>query len=505
MATVKTYDLIKCNRIYPTLPGVNVPFLSPYNGLIVKLDNDPSRSYTVRQNVQARFYHPSDYLTLASVNPLFSATYNVTSMKLNGVEKLTAPFNTVVSASDLDFTAFPYYTVGNFYSYTNNVANGVITAVDPAGTLSFGTNNFYKFIETVINSVDLPVKISKSPQNWFSPEGKPNMLNFILEKYFDDDFEFTVVETTYNYSGPSSVVKTHKFQFNGLVPKHFINGIDVINTAPLNQQPQFSDVNSFLSYQETYDTIETIATCPIFDPFAVSLDTGGCSSISVSCECDKITFADTSNYLTNGLPGHDPELFTSRTITLTKANGATYTWSTDAGANQVINPHFLSSNQFSYSFDNNDIDGVYEIKICSYPDWSNVIFYEAFTQTIVRRNGKLYKVVGSNTNVDPALPNSYWVEYTCDDDCINTRYCTTSKILVLCISLLRCYKTLVKDAFCSIEEAPCGKNICENTKFVKAMKFRVTLDALEFAVCASNWIEVEKHVDILNSICCCND
>jgi hypothetical protein len=504
MATVTTYDLIKCNRIYPTLPSINSGTFSALNGLIVKLDNDPSKAYTVRKNVQARFYHPSDYLTLATVNPLFSVSYNVTSMKLNGVEKLTAPYNTFINAANLEFTAFPYYTFGNFYTYTNNVANGVITAVDPAGTLSFGTNNFYKFIETVINSVDLPVKISKSPPNWFSPEGKPNMVNFILEKYFDDDFEFTVVETTSNFSGPSTVTKTHKFQFNGLLPKHFINGVDVVSTAPLNQQPQFSEVNSFLSYQLTFSSTDVIPSCPIFDPFATSLDTGGCSSISVSCECDKITFADTSNYLTNGLPGHDPELFTSRTITLTKANGGTYTWSTDAGADQTINPHYLSSNQFSYNFTDNDIDGVYEVTICSYPDWSNAVFYEAFTQTIVRRNGKLYKVISSNTNVDPTSSPAYWAEYTCDDDCTNTRYCTTSKILVICISLLRCYKTLVKDAFCSIEENPC-KNICENTKFVKAMKFRVTLDALEFAVCANNWIEVEKHVDILNSICCCND
>jgi len=132
------------------------------------------------------------------------------------------------------------------------------------------------------------------------------------------------------------------------------------------------------------------------------------------------------------------------------------------------------------------------------------VFYEAFIQTIVRRNGKLYKVISSNTNLDPSNPANaaYWVEYTCDVDCDNTRYCTTQKVAVLCISLLKCYKDLVSEAFCSVKKNPC-KDICDNKEFINAMKFRVTLDGLELAICSNNWIDAQSHIDILKSICCC--
>jgi len=73
----------------------------------------------------------------------------------------------------------------------------------------------------------------------------------------------------------------------------------------------------------------------------------------------------------------------------------------------------------------------------------------------------------------------------------------------LCISLLKCYKKLVADAFCSISNNPC-KDLCSNKQFQNAMKFRVTLDAIEFSACAGDWDSADKQIDILNSICCCS-
>ena len=74
---------------------------------------------------------------------------------------------------------------------------------------------------------------------------------------------------------------------------------------------------------------------------------------------------------------------------------------------------------------------------------------------------------------------------------------------MLCISLLKCYKKLVKDAFCGMESNPC-KSMCDNKEFMQAMKFRVALDALEFAVCSNDWVSAKKHLDLLKSLCCCN-
>ena len=77
------------------------------------------------------------------------------------------------------------------------------------------------------------------------------------------------------------------------------------------------------------------------------------------------------------------------------------------------------------------------------------------------------------------------------------------KVVVLCISLLKCYKELVKDAFCGVETNLC-KSLCDNKDFMQAMKFRVTLDGLEMAICTNQWADAQNHIRILKSICCCN-
>ena len=66
-----------------------------------------------------------------------------------------------------------------------------------------------------------------------------------------------------------------------------------------------------------------------------------------------------------------------------------------------------------------------------------------------------------------------------------------------------CYKEAVKKALCDIGANPC-KSMCDNPYMLKAMKMRVTMDALEFAVCDESWDLAESHIDILKSICCCN-
>ena len=53
-----------------------------------------------------------------------------------------------------------------------------------------------------------------------------------------------------------------------------------------------------------------------------------------------------------------------------------------------------------------------------------------------------------------------------------------------------------------MEKNPCV-DMCDNAEFMKAMKLRVVLDGLEFAACGFDWVNAQKHVDILKSICCC--
>lgn len=259
---------------------------------------------------------------------------------------------------------------------------------------------------------------------------------------------------------------------------------------------------------------------PINNPFKASLLTDGCSSLEISCDCKKITFSDTSNYEVNDLPGHESTDFTSRKITITKGDGTTFTYITEdirtndpvtyplAKQNisyKIIPSHSVSTNKFTYNITSTDEDGIYSVELCTYPNWRSNVYYQAFLQPIVLRNGKLYKAVTSSTGIDPLTDtdNTNWILYTDDSSCSDTRYCNTQKIVVLCISIMDCYRKAVSDAFCGIQSAPC-KDMCDNKAFMKAMKMRVVMDGLEFASCAHDWAKAQDHVDILKSLCCCN-
>ena len=109
-----THDLIRCNKLYETLPSVNETDIYAYNGSIVRFDNDNSKTFTVLKNVQGRFYHPS--IPSASTD----IEYSITSMKFNGVEQLLATATLYLTFGDIEYTSFPNYTTGNEYSYTAN-------------------------------------------------------------------------------------------------------------------------------------------------------------------------------------------------------------------------------------------------------------------------------------------------------------------------------------------------------------------------------------------------
>jgi hypothetical protein len=259
---------------------------------------------------------------------------------------------------------------------------------------------------------------------------------------------------------------------------------------------------------------------PITNPYKTSLLVDNCSSLELSCDCKKLTFKDTSNYVDSDMPGHLSTDFTSRTITITKGDGSTfqlitadvrtnnpsaYPMATQGIAYNIIPSHLASNNTFTYTLTEADVDGIYSVELCTYPNWRADVFYQTFLKPIVLRNGKLYQAVASSTNADPADPtnSAYWTLYLNTGDCDSTRYCNKQRIVILCISIEDCYREAVANAFCGIQKNPC-KDMCDNKDFIKAMKMRVVMDGLEFAACGFDWINAQSHIDILKSLCCCN-
>lgn len=508
MANIKTYDLLQCSRLFPTVYGANNAAFLPYVDQVVRINDDTQQSYSVKENIQARFYAP------ASANGVSGVMYSVDSIVFNGLECLLAPATLAVDEVDNIYVDFPLY-LGDPTGYTSNLANAVYTEDSLVATAYF-ERNFIGFIQGLFDTLGIAVDVKNSHPDWWSLEAFPSMRNFVLEMYRSDSLVITMTE---NYNGISREL-VYSVDSTGALS--YINGVDVVTIpVPANQLPQFGDVYSINSYPVTASPIVAIDCCPVMSPFYASLSNSCESTLNVDCDCSEITFSDNSNY-DNGLLGHDPLFFNHRTITLIKPNGSLYTWSTDGvlgqpvshcgcapivdstqTVNQIITPHWNSNNMFNYNLSGTDSDGVYTVKICTYPDWQDDVYYDVSLNYFVYRNGAIYKSVGSGSGVDPELDTDqlYWRLAETSDS--RGRYCAEQKIVILCINIMDCYKSAVTKALCDIKLNPC-KSMCENPLLLKAMKLRVTLDALEWAVCAENWDLAEDHIALLKSICCCH-
>ena len=145
------------------------------------------------------------------------------------------------------------------------------------------------------------LKISKSPALWWQIDGFIRIANFIVEKYYDDNFEFTYIDTRIDNSTLVETSETRRHVFNGETVETYING--VLSVSPpisLGDIPQFSDNNSFFSNDYDYTTIIDIPNCPPYTAFNASLsNSANCPTVNISCDCKVITFNDTSNYETN--------------------------------------------------------------------------------------------------------------------------------------------------------------------------------------------------------------
>lgn len=508
MANVKTYDLIQCSRLYPTVKGANNAAFLPYVDLVVQINGDVEQAYTVRENVQARFLAPRRADATSNVQ------YSVTSVKVDGLECMLAPANLTVEQADNIYIEFPNY-VASPNGYTDNEANAVTTnqVLTPS---AYFERNFIDFMQSLLNSLGVNVDIVNSHPDWWVADGFDSMDNFMLELYSVNTFSFTMTET---YNGVSRELK---YEVDGTGATAYIDGNDVtVIPVPSAEQPQFGDEYSINSFAQTADPITEIECCPVLSPFYASLQNSCATSLDVDCGCTKLTFVDNSNY-NNGLVGHDPEFFNHRTITLIRPDGTKYIWSTDGTVgevplpcgcastpqtgdvvNQLISPHWNSNNMFSYNFTASDQDGIYTVEVCTYPDWQTGLYYDSVLNNIVYRDGVIYKQVVSSTDIDPATDadNEYWIPLAEGDD--RGRYCATEKIVVLCLKVNDCYYSVVQEALCGIDHNPCA-DMCDNKPFMKAMKMRITKDALCRAVKHRRWDLAESHIAILKSICCCN-
>jgi len=235
----------------------------------------------------------------------------------------------------------------------------------------------------------------------------------------------------------------------------------------------------------------------------------GISTLVVNDECSQLAFSDESNY-DDGAPqtGHARSYFDDyRKIVITTGSGNVWTMGTSAIAvkDQTIAPADPAGfDSFTYNFQTTDEDGIFTVVLTTYPTWDTSVNTYAIGD-IVYYSGSLYKALTASTASQPDTNPSDWEVYSpTDEEALLTPYVTEAKVVVLCISILKCYADLIHTAFCLISTDFCNDDVlCKNKKFLTAIKLFVLLQAIPSSVNNQAWNEVEEQVRLMKTICNC--
>lgn len=290
-----------------------------------------------------------------------------------------------------------------------------------------------------------------------------------------------------------------------------------VTSTPAVANPDWSIV-SYSSLGAKYRDTEVLAvvksepagTGEFYTSFTDS--TTGILGISVDDQCSSIQITDNSNY-NNAEVGHSRSDFSDyRFIRMTKPTGEFYYFSSvefdDITIDQVISPASSDNDDFFYILDNElDKDGVYKFEMCNYPTWDDEVTYETGELVVVFYEGELYRLLSeSQGNLPNEADSEFWELYELADpeDEYETRYCTCSRIAVLCLNTYKCYQELTRDAFCAIREDFCNDELlCKNKKFLDTIKLRILIDEVGYAVRRQAWTEVEDIFNLIYKICGC--
>lgn len=510
------FNLYSCDEAtYPSVNAVESNELLPFLGKKVCISGDTSKVFTVGRMVSAVM--PD----IPFLSQAFNNVFTVTSIKLNGVQYLNTPVSTTILKS-ADPTTYINYLPSltsdqNIGTYLGQ--NLLVTDGQPT-TYPVPNSGFYLYLKNLIENVlGLPINVAKQNPQYFTSPYVCNLKgetqydidsygNLIFQKRDADsiEIEFYYVDAATAGLDPSHTAYNN-VKFKLVFDENQVATIyeDNVVSTTFNPTYTFDQVavfpGSFGLIDEVLNPTE-VDSCSVTTPYyQTDLQFVDCG---VDDCCDTLSFKDTSTLL-NTFAGHST--FGYRLIRIIRPDGTVYEYSsaTSDEPDQVINVlSGTSVNTFNYSFLSTDVDGVWEVQLYNFPEWNSGVMYNVATGVIVHQNDVLYICKESNQNVSPEddTDNIYWEPYTLDDSTLDTRYGESIKKVVLCISLIGCYRKMVEDGLCSAESNPCAP-ICDNKKLMQASKVRVIWDAIIKAECNNDFNRVKDLVDMWKSSCSC--
>jgi len=259
------------------------------------------------------------------------------------------------------------------------------------------------------------------------------------------------------------------------------------------------------------DSGNVVISCLATTNFVANIeDITGENTIEVLDGCLGLSVTDTSNYNNNNNSGHTLSDFSEYIrVKVTRPDNSAYILSSVTGTDvdETISAPSVGNSTYNFLFqDDIDRDGIYTIRMCTYPTWNNAASYITSVLNVVYYNGILYKAILDSTNSQPDLNALDWEVYepTLDEE-ILTRYCMEHKVVVLCLDINECNEKLLHKAFCEINNDFCNDDmLCKNRDFLQATKLDLLKNAMVYSINRSAWNEVEQQMNLMRTICNCS-
>jgi hypothetical protein len=483
------YKLIACSSLYPDIDNVDNALLAPYIGQVVTL-GDTTKSYRVERYIQGAFLNRTGITNTETYKfEITSVIYNGNQLIGNTIPTQLLPLNSALPVH------YPTFVTGQGCAFQIAGYN-----VQPfTGSPTFDFANIPNFIRNVlVTQLNLPILINQTHPDWVdlcgnlldgSPQNFSTYPNFVVQKFEGDTLDFTFKVTYQN-----NLSDTWRFVFNGIHQLTYQNGTEVAMYSTANDRAVIANVNTQIP--------TPLPNC--LPPVSFNTNSEINIANSLCCSCTSMTFKDTS-VIPNSIPGHD--VFGYRLIRLIRPDDSVFEYSsaTSDTPDQLISVLTQNGvNTFTYQFTDPDIDvdGIWEVQIYNFPEWQNSVMYTSSLGAIVHKGDKLFKCIQTNTNVNPLTDttHTYWAEYNLDEATLLTRYGHSEKKVVLCISLIDCYKSLIENYLCNADS--CG-SLCDNEGFMKAMRIRIIWDAINIAECNDDYDKISDLITMWKSICSC--
>lgn len=270
------------------------------------------------------------------------------------------------------------------------------------------------------------------------------------------------------------------------------------SSLPLLWQP-ITAVTLPPKYGTTFTFSQACSGISATVPFEATLrDSEGVEDITLT-NCQTLSIVDRSNYADSDETGHElADFLNPRIVELTDPNGV-----------KTVIPGMVAPNTGQMTITHTPetlIDGVYEVRICSFPTWNTDEYYISHSDSspiYLYYADILYKSLQNNNGQQPDISSDHWTPVTDDElESYNGRYCYVGHLVVKCKTVNGCFEKSLNNAVCLISKDPCGKDICQDKDWIKVNELEILKEALCVAESNNDFDKVQTIIGYIKQLCC---